>query len=399
MRRHLLITTITVLLISGLATAQQRGISGREAPSWGVEQWFNLPSDQSALDIDDFDGQVVYLYCFQSWCPGCHSRGFPTLKRVMKRYQNADDVSFVAVQTAFEGFSTNTLQAAKQTAERYDLDIPVGHSGSPERRSTLMRRYRTGGTPWTIIIDKNGTVRYDDFHIQTQQANTLIDRLRQENAEDNDATNGDVPTLPAERGGQDRVGDDWPDLDFDRWLQTPEKQPAETKKKVTLYRWWTDGCPYCRASLPAIQKLRKKYKDEKDFQTVAVYHPKPPRRVNDDDLLTVIRQTRYDGPVAVDRDWSELRTAYLAHSDRRATSVSLLVDVEGKIRFVHPGPVLFPSDDPRYEQENEDYEKLDRAINVLLREAKQKKDTSKDSTRDAGASDTDDTDRNPNRSN
>ena len=192
----------------------------------------------------------------------------------------------------------------------------------------------------------------------------------------------DVPTLPAARGGQDRIGDKWPDLNFDRWLQTPKNEPIETKKKVTLYRWWTDGCPYCRASLPAIQKLRKKYEDEKDFQTVAIYHPKPPQRVDDEDLLEVIRVMKYDGPVAIDRDWSELRTAYLAHGDRRATSVSLLVDVEGRIRFVHPGPVFFPSENPRYEQENDDYERLDKAIEVLLREAKEKKEESNDGGND-----------------
>jgi thiol-disulfide isomerase/thioredoxin len=149
-----------------LAAAQSRGIVGRDAPSFGVSQWRNLPGEAKTLDVDDFRDKVLYLYCFQSWCPGCHSRGFPTLKKLIEVYDDADDVEFITVQTVFEGFSTNTPQAAWSTAERYELDIPVGHSGSRSQRSQLMRRYRTGGTPWTIIIDKQGVVRYDGFHVQ-----------------------------------------------------------------------------------------------------------------------------------------------------------------------------------------------------------------------------------------
>lgn len=60
------------------------GIEGERAPAWGVASWFNLPDDKTRLDIQDFEDQVVYLYCFQSWCPGCHSRGFPALLHTMK---------------------------------------------------------------------------------------------------------------------------------------------------------------------------------------------------------------------------------------------------------------------------------------------------------------------------
>ncbi len=91
---------------SGTALAAQSrptpGILGRPAPSWGVQRWINLPDDATSLDVGDFEGKVLYLYCFQSWCPGCHSQGFPTLQTMIERYRDADDVAFVAVQTVFE---------------------------------------------------------------------------------------------------------------------------------------------------------------------------------------------------------------------------------------------------------------------------------------------------------
>ncbi len=155
----------------------ERGILGKKAPSLGVRTWLNLPEGKDSVDVGDYEGKVVYLYGFQSWCPGCHKYGFPTLTKLIEHYKNNDEVAFLAVQTVFEGFSSNTLQRAKETAQRYHLTIPIGHSGSADERSTVMQRYRTGGTPWTIIVDREGIVRYNDFHIAPDDAISVIDRL------------------------------------------------------------------------------------------------------------------------------------------------------------------------------------------------------------------------------
>ena len=170
-----------VLPMTPLCAQQtQYGIVGQEAPDWDVGKWLNLPDSRDGLDVDDFKGKVVYLYGFQSWCPGCHRYGFPTLKRIIARYGNDPKVAIVAVQTTFEGFDSNGFDDATRTARKYELSIPVGQSGTPEKRSQLMVRYRTGGTPWTIIIGPDGVVRFNDFHISAEKAGVLIDRLKAE---------------------------------------------------------------------------------------------------------------------------------------------------------------------------------------------------------------------------
>ena len=98
---------------------------------------------------------------------------------MIDRFKDAEDVAFVAVQTVLEGFSTNTADRAWETAREYKLTIPVGHSGTDNRRSVLMQRYRTGGTPWVVIIDKKGIVRYNAFRITPDRAQKIIDELRQ----------------------------------------------------------------------------------------------------------------------------------------------------------------------------------------------------------------------------
>jgi thiol-disulfide isomerase/thioredoxin len=175
-----------VLGLSGAAPAgdgavelRRRGIVGQAAPTWsGIESWHQLPKGKSALDVTEYRGKVVYLYFFQSWCPGCHSRGFPTLAATRSAFAARDDVVFLAVQTVFEGFYTNTAQKGLETLRKFALDIPMGHDPGPEGSgSRLMKRYRSGGTPWTVVIDKKGVVRFDGFRLTPTQARTLVGRL------------------------------------------------------------------------------------------------------------------------------------------------------------------------------------------------------------------------------
>ncbi|MBI4661500.1 MAG: hypothetical protein HY735_21980 [Verrucomicrobia bacterium] len=58
------------------------------------------------------------------------------------------------------------------------LTFPIGQSGSTQKRSELMARYRTGGTPWVVIVDRNGVVRFNDFHLEAREATKLIEQLK-----------------------------------------------------------------------------------------------------------------------------------------------------------------------------------------------------------------------------
>lgn len=169
------------------------------------------------------------------------------------------------------------------------------------------------------------------------------------------------------RDGQDVVGRKMPPLAFDRWVVAEGQERPETAGKVVLYRWWTDGCPHCEKTLPAVEALRKKYPG---LVVVAVYHPKPPREVKDADVRAAAARMGYGGPIAVDGDWSELRKFYLDTGERAATSASFVVDRAGVIRFVHPGPRFYPSDDPSEAGENSDYLKLEETVRKLTEESR-----------------------------
>ncbi len=192
MHKNLLLLISVLILMADPAIAQRRspGIEGQQAPGWEVSEWHNLPHGVDALDVADFRGKVVYVFCFQSWCPGCHAHGFPTLRRVHERFEGRDEVAFVAIQTVFEGFHSNTADNGRDDLRDYGLDIPFGQAAGSASESghgatpDFMRRYRTGGTPWTILIDPEGVVRFNGFSITPEQAIAAIERLLPAGSED-----------------------------------------------------------------------------------------------------------------------------------------------------------------------------------------------------------------------
>ena len=174
--KKVLLSIMLISLCVSVQAQQKGGILGQKAPKWNVKKWHHLSQDKKSLEIDEYKGKVIYLYCFQSWCPGCHSAGFPTLKKVQEKFKNNKEVKFLAIQTVFEGFHTNTFANALKVSKKFGLTIPFGQSGEKGVKSQLMKDYRTRGTPWAIIIGKDGLVKYNDFHIKSSEAEKIINK-------------------------------------------------------------------------------------------------------------------------------------------------------------------------------------------------------------------------------
>ncbi|MGB0717430.1 MAG: redoxin family protein, partial [Phycisphaerae bacterium] len=108
------------------------------------------------------------------------------------------------------------------------------------------------------------------------------------------------------------------------WLNLPGDREPLLAGKVTLIRWWTDGCPYCATSLPAIERIRERFAD-RGLQTIAVYHPKPPRDVAAERVLQQAKNIGYDGWVASDLQWGTLTKLVPNIHSRRSTSMTFVV--------------------------------------------------------------------------
>lgn len=147
------------------------GIANQIAPEIVLDYWIDQNGNKIDYDFAATKGKYVYLYFFQSWCPGCHSHGFPTIKKVADAFRHDDRVVFLAVQTVFEGYSINTQDKVREIQKQYQLPVIMGHDPGDARSDSSpksMRDYRSGGTPWVIIIDPTGSVVFNDFGIDSE---------------------------------------------------------------------------------------------------------------------------------------------------------------------------------------------------------------------------------------
>ena len=176
--------------------------------------------------------------------------------------------------------------------------------------------------------------------------------------------------LPADHpdSGVELIGRPAPAFAFERWIRTPPLSLASLRGKVVLVRWWTEGCHFCETTLPVIERLRTEHASE-GLVVLGAFHPKPPRKVSDRHVLAIADRLGFAGPIAVDTRWKTLERYWLdGHPERSWTSISMLIDRNGRIRWVHGGGEYHPGSDPKHQRCDLEYRELEQALAQALRE-------------------------------
>jgi len=159
--------------------SRKQGETGFEAPAWHAYAWANVKKDDAPTP-ESTKGKVVVIHAFQSWCPMCARRGFPVMKQVEDELKDADDVALFHLQTVFEGAAENTPERGPKEVAKYGIKAPVGYDARVDgaRESLVMERYFTGGTSWTIVIDRKGVVRFNGLTPEKKTLVALVQELR-----------------------------------------------------------------------------------------------------------------------------------------------------------------------------------------------------------------------------
>jgi len=155
------------------------GIAGLTAPPLEKIQWIDENGDErTPLTLSELGQGFRILYFFQDWCPGCHAHGFPTFVKLVDALRDKG-IGLAAIQTVFEGVDVNTFDRLRKNQLRYELRIPFGHaavhSASRDATPAIMEAYRSGGTPWFVVIAPDDRVVYDGFRLD---AESLIQTLQ-----------------------------------------------------------------------------------------------------------------------------------------------------------------------------------------------------------------------------
>jgi thiol-disulfide isomerase/thioredoxin len=168
-----------------------------------------------------------------------------------------------------------------------------------------------------------------------------------------------VYSAPAE-AGSDLIGRQFEKWDVGEWINSKPLTLDSLRGQVVLIRWWTaPGCPFCEASIPALNEFARRYRD-RGLVVLGFYHHKSSAPLTPAHVKEQIRELNIAFPVAIDREWSTLRKWWLDKHERGWTSISILLDRGGTVRHVHAGGAFFKGEIG--------YQALEKKIEALLAE-------------------------------
>lgn len=147
---------------------------------------------------------------------------------------------------------------------------------------------------------------------------------------------------------QSLIGQPAHEWQVDNWLNSKPLTLAGLRGKVVLVRWWTaPDCPYCAATAPSLNEFHESFGKE-GLVVIGFYHHKSPAPLQPNHVSRSAQRFDFQFPVATDTDWRTLNDWWLGKDDQKWTSVSFLIDRQGRIRHIHEGG-QYPKDSAAYQ--------------------------------------------------
>lgn len=103
-----------------------------------------LPPNAASFDFSQYEGRVVVLDFWASWCPPCR-RSFPWLNAMKKKYEQQGLV-VVGVNA----------DAKWSDAERFLQEFPADFQLVVDSQRTLRDKFSVTGMPTTLVFDRHG---------------------------------------------------------------------------------------------------------------------------------------------------------------------------------------------------------------------------------------------------
>jgi peroxiredoxin len=164
MRRVLLVGSLmlSATLIAASAFAAAPSMVGKEAPDFALKG-----IDGRNLRLSEFRGQVVLVNFWARWA-GDTRLLMPALDRINTTYQRAGLVVL--------GISVDEdLRRSREFADAMSVSYPILFDAG----STIGRDYQLQKMPMTILVDRNGVIRYSSVGFKRGDERVYLDQIRE----------------------------------------------------------------------------------------------------------------------------------------------------------------------------------------------------------------------------
>jgi thiol-disulfide isomerase/thioredoxin len=119
--------------------------------------FYMADEDGQVISLANFDGEVVFMNIWATWCPPCIAE-MPSINKLYQQFNESDNVKFVLVSM------DEDFEKAKQFMEKRGFDMPIYHY-----RTKVPGTYESSVIPTTYVIsgdgklmmEKQGLAKYD----------------------------------------------------------------------------------------------------------------------------------------------------------------------------------------------------------------------------------------------
>jgi peroxiredoxin len=157
--KHSLIAVVfSILAASSLASS---GMEGQPAPDFALKS-----STGKNLRLSEYRGDVVMINFWATWCGPCRQE-MPLLDELYARYQR---VGFNLLGVNIDDDS----RRAMKMVDELGVNFPVLFDAGKE----VSKLYEVDAMPVTILVDREGTVRYVHHGYKPGYENAYLDQIR-----------------------------------------------------------------------------------------------------------------------------------------------------------------------------------------------------------------------------
>jgi thiol-disulfide isomerase/thioredoxin len=153
---------VRALLVAALVAAPALAVApSGPAPKFQLNSMAGKP-----VSLDQFKGQVVMINFWASWCGPCRQE-MPILEKLYGKYQ---PMGFTMIGINVEPDS--------QLAVNWLKDTPVTFPILFDTKSEVSKLYKVSSMPSTVIIDRQGNLRWLHRGYKPGDENEYLDQIR-----------------------------------------------------------------------------------------------------------------------------------------------------------------------------------------------------------------------------
>ena len=149
---------VTVFAATSLASS---GLEGQSAPDFALKS-----STGENLRLSEYRGDVVMINFWATWCGPCRQE-MPLLDELYNRYER---VGFNLLGVNIDDDS----RRAMQMIEELGVDFPVLF----DDRKEVSKLYEVEAMPVTVLVDREGNVRYVHHGYKPGYEEKYLDQIR-----------------------------------------------------------------------------------------------------------------------------------------------------------------------------------------------------------------------------